>query len=49
LTNDSPNPILRVPAAIITLPFSIFAGCIEGGIYATRYRNGDNAPSNMAD
>lgn len=48
LTNNSSNPILRVPAAIISLPFSIVAGCVEGTIYAIRYhRSNESAPANL--
>jgi hypothetical protein len=48
LTNSSSNPVLRVPAAIITLPFSIVAGCVEGTIYAIRYhQSNENAPPNL--
>lgn len=48
LTNDSSNPMLRVPAAVISLPFCLFAGCVEGALYAVRYRQNDNAPPNIA-
>lgn len=47
LTNHSSNPIIRIPATIISLPFCIFAGCVEGTIYAVRYRQTDDCPANM--
>lgn len=47
LTNDSTSPVLRVPATLISLPFSIVAGCVEGALYAVRYRNSNNCPDNM--
>lgn len=48
LTNNSSNPILKVPAAIISLPFSIVAGCVEGTIYAIRYhQSNESAPANL--
>jgi len=48
LTNDSSNPLLKAPAMLITLPFSIAAGCVQGAIYALRYqRNDTNAPDNL--
>lgn len=46
-TNNSSSPLLRVPAVIVSVPFGIAAGCVEGTIYAFRYRKHDNAPDNM--
>ena len=47
LTFNSKSKLVRVPAAIISLPFWLFAGCVEGTIYAARYYESDNAPGNM--
>ena len=48
LTHDSPCSAIKIPATIIALPFATFAGCVEGAVYALRYRNNDaSAPDNM--
>lgn len=48
LTNDSDNPLLKAPAMLISLPFSLAAGCLQGAVYAVRYHANDgDAPENM--
>jgi hypothetical protein len=49
LTNNSTNSLLVMPAAVLTLPFSVVAGCAEGVSSAVKYeKTGDVAPTKVA-
>jgi hypothetical protein len=49
MTNNSQRKSLKVPAAIITLPFSMAAGCAEGISTAFKYgKTGEPAPDRVA-
>jgi hypothetical protein len=49
LTNNGSKRLLVMPAAMLTLPFSIAAGCAEGASSAIKYeRTGEPAPAKVA-
>lgn len=47
MTNDSTNPCLVIPAAMITAPFSVAAGCVEATASAL-HRGGGKADQSTA-
>ncbi len=48
LTNDSSNPCLVIPAAMITAPFSVAAGCVEGAASALHLGGESDSESTAA-
>lgn len=43
MTNKSSNPYMRFPATVISLPFCMTAGCVEGALQA--FKGGDGTVS----
>jgi hypothetical protein len=48
LTNDSSNPCLVIPAAMITAPFSVAAGSVKGTASALHLGSGKDFQSTAA-